>query len=245
MKRTKSPGIAVGIIGPQQWIDALIQHFGQMQLPVQVVSTANAYEAFLSQTKIPLIDLLFMAASQGPNHAFSFLEQTRSATGAHIVLLAGDTSYAYQAIQEGIGDYLLYPFEEPQPEGVIKKWLKRQAERASAPVHTGAFKTEHIVLSNRMGFRVLKTDQISHLEAKGSYCRVWLINGEAITLSKNMSKISSQLQDCSDFIRIHKSYTVNKNHIISYDNQNTSILLSNNIQVSTSLALKELLACLQ
>lgn len=64
-------------------------------------------------------------------------------------------------------------------------------------------------------FRKILFSNILYIEASGSYCTFYLQTGTkatvAYTLTDTMQYLSKDL-----FIRVHRSYIINKNHVTSY-----------------------------
>lgn len=64
-------------------------------------------------------------------------------------------------------------------------------------------------------FRKILFSDILYIEASGSYCTFYLQTGAkatvAYTLTDTMQHLSKDL-----FIRVHRSYIVNKNHVVGY-----------------------------
>ncbi|RQO31913.1 hypothetical protein DBR32_03660 [Taibaiella sp. KBW10] len=248
MERIKSNRISVSIIGEQESVDLIVASLKHSGQDISITASAYTYEEALLQKALFKTDILFLSASIEAIKVFDILKPVKTLEAATIVLFAPNRSHAYEAIREGIQDYLLFPFVQSDMDQLIQKHGSiREAKPNSHTVNrTGlSFEEENIIVSNRNGFQVLKIEDISHLEAEGSYCIIWLGNGEHVTSSRNMRKISELLKHSTDFIKVHKSYIINKKHIVAYDNSTASLLLSNNIYVSTTLSLKELLSYLQ
>lgn len=73
----------------------------------------------------------------------------------------------------------------------------------------------------------LKYNMICYLEASGSYCSIHISNNKHLTIAQPLGEIINSLP--SDvFIRVHRSYVININHVSKYCNnmfyiQNTII----------------------
>ncbi len=51
------------------------------------------------------------------------------------------------------------------------------------------------------------------MEADGAYSQIILINNKKILVSKNLKHFEVLLESFSQFLRVHRSFLVNKNHI--------------------------------
>jgi DNA-binding LytR/AlgR family response regulator len=59
-------------------------------------------------------------------------------------------------------------------------------------------------------------DDIVSIEGKGNYTTIFLKNGQSILMAKTLKKFESQLR-LGTFLRIHKSYLVNKVNVTGHD----------------------------
>lgn len=85
-------------------------------------------------------------------------------------------------------------------EGIQKGILKIKSER----------RTHFVELNN-----------IIYIKGLGNYIVVTLNNGKELTSYITMKNVMGQLNN--DFVRVHKSYIINKKHITSYNNEDIQI----------------------
>ena len=89
------------------------------------------------------------------------------------------------------------------------------------------------------GFQVVELENIIYCEAESSYTIFHLINSQKITASKSIIEYEMLLQD-SGFLRVHKSFMINMNHIKEYQRgEGGTVVLSNNLEVEVSRRKKE------
>jgi two-component system LytT family response regulator len=84
------------------------------------------------------------------------------------------------------------------------------------------------------GLEQCPVDDIVSIEGKGNYTTIFLKNGQSIVMAKTLKKFESQLRLCT-FLRIHKSYLVNKVNVIGHDLNDTKTvktILNQNLPVS-------------
>ena len=70
------------------------------------------------------------------------------------------------------------------------------------------------------GLEQCPVDDIVSIEGKGNYTTIFLKNGQSTVMAKTLKKFESQLR-LGTFLRIHKSYLVNKVNVIGYDLNDT------------------------
>lgn len=76
------------------------------------------------------------------------------------------------------------------------------------------------IRSNRRTHKV-KSDQILFVEGLGNYVNYHLVDGSKIISYGSMKNTLNNLPD--HFVRVHKSYVVNKHHISSFDASNVQL----------------------
>ena len=73
-----------------------------------------------------------------------------------------------------------------------------------------------VALPTLEGFLFKKVEQIILLEAEGNYTRLQFADGSHILVCKTLRNTEAMLAAYSQFIRIHRSYTINLNHLEKY-----------------------------
>lgn len=72
-----------------------------------------------------------------------------------------------------------------------------------------------IVIMDKQECVFLKIDDISYVEANGSYTDVYTRFGQKIVVSKSIKIFSDRLPE-NEFVRVHKSFLINVNFIKKY-----------------------------
>jgi two-component system LytT family response regulator len=87
----------------------------------------------------------------------------------------------------------------------------------------------------------VEIQEIIYLEASSNYTNFYFTNRGSICSSKPIHEYEELLQD-SNFVRIHKSFVVNLQHIKEYlRGEGGSVILSNNQEIEVSRRKKDLL----
>ena len=73
-----------------------------------------------------------------------------------------------------------------------------------------------VALPTIEGFLFKKVEQIVLLEAEGNYTRLLFMDGAQILVCKTLRNTEEMLAGHPQFIRIHRSYTINLNHLEKY-----------------------------
>lgn len=100
----------------------------------------------------------------------------------------------------------------------------------AVPVHTLPEPHLSDQLTLLGGRYMLLFADILFIEAQRSYTVFWRVNGEYVMTSRPLGWYESSLPDC--LVRVHKSYIVNLNYVVSFDG--TTIRLNDGRQVMVS-----------
>jgi two-component system LytT family response regulator len=91
------------------------------------------------------------------------------------------------------------------------------------------------------GFQVIDIQDLIYCEASGNYTNFHFTNHPVICASKPIHEYEELLADCN-FVRIHKSFTVNLEHIKEYvRGEGGTVIMSNGHEVEVSRRKKDIL----
>ena len=77
------------------------------------------------------------------------------------------------------------------------------------------------------GFIFVKVDDISHINADGSYSKIWLKNGSNTLVSKRLKYFEELLKGHTNFYRAHRSHLLDCHFIKKYNRHENLITLEN------------------
>jgi two-component system LytT family response regulator len=92
------------------------------------------------------------------------------------------------------------------------------------------------------GREIFNRDQIIYVKAANSQCDVFMMGKDrAIVVNKPLKEFEEELIE-DDFVRIHRSYLINYNHIIRYiKGKGGIVIMSNNDDLEVADDRKEIL----
>jgi two-component system, LytTR family, response regulator len=163
-------------------------------------------------------DLLFLDIQLPKLTGFEILELAEHAPV--IIFTTAYDQFALKAFEMNATDYLLKPFSADRFDGAIQKAVaklnSKQDETQSIKklVETVDEKTESIdrvVVKTGTKIKVIPAERIIYIEAQDDYVMIYAEEGKHLK-EKTMKYFETHL-DNSVFIRIHRSYIVNVNHI--------------------------------
>ena len=122
--------------------------------------------------------------------------------------------------------YIVKPFNEKELKLAIELALftysqEEQPESEAPPFDQNYFLRDSIFVKEGNHFVKVPLKEILYLEATGSYCKLFSTNRE-FTVSCNLNKLSSKIAE-HNFIRIHRSYVINLNHIKGINGESIEI----------------------
>lgn len=133
----------------------------------------------------------------------------------HFVALSSTKENAFDAFAYGFADYLLKPLSELS---LRKSFLKGQKSIVGK-------RNETICLKSNKDYQYLNIDEILYLKADNNTTDFYMADGRVVGAYKTLKVFEDQLPNT--FVRIHKSYIINRN-CISRIHYGKSICIINN-----------------
>lgn len=215
----------------QSYIETLkimLEAYPEIEIVATASNKVNAIEIIKKYTP----DLVFMDIQLGKNSGFEVLDECDDYYKKVIFITSYNEfalkGYNYRAIY-----YLLKPFSEEALSIAISK-TKIFFETAAnlIDIRNAVFKINNLK-SNKIFFpdknvhHSIEVDSIIYIESDAAYSDIFTLTRN-IKVSKNLSMMEKLLNNYSEFIRIHRSYLINKNHIINLKRGNeSSVYLTN------------------
>lgn len=216
---------------------------------VQIVAEASNYNDAVSTLQTQDADILFIDINlRGGKSGFDVLDKIKDDSDIQPIFVTAFDNFALKAFEYEAIDYLLKPIAISNLKKAVDRIFAR-TKSASLKGISGAIQEitaynenqKRIIISDRNGWQVIKIDDILYLEADGSYCIIHLSNGNKITSSRNMKHIDILMEHHPDFLKVHKSYMVNKQHITSYIGAKNMLVMSNENTIPVTLTSKEIM----
>lgn len=170
--------------------------------------------AFISENHI---DLLFLDVNMPKLSGIELLKVLTHKP--QVIITSAYQEYALESFELDVCDYLLKPYRYDRfLKAVNKAHDQIKLQEPSLEGIATETKTEIPVKENAIFIKVdrrliqLQLADITFFEAYGNYVKVWL--GEKVYLTpRTLSSFEEQLENNKAFIRIHKSYIIQKSQI--------------------------------
>lgn len=82
----------------------------------------------------------------------------------------------------------------------------------------------------------INPQNITWFESDINYTKIYLVDGSSIMVAYTLKKIEQQIKSNKNFIRIHRSYIVNRSYInaITTENKDIFVRLTDNLELLVS-----------
>ncbi len=180
-------------------------------------------------------DLIFLDVQMPKITGFEMLELVENPPS--VIFTTAFDEYAVKAFDAKAIDYLLKPFSAERFNQAIDRYLK---ELKSSVVEVTEFeslaeKTNRIVVRVKNEIKVISTPEIEFFEAQDDYVAIH-VSGNKYLKKITMKSLENSL-DQSKFVRCHRSYLVNMDHITKiepYEKDGHLIRLKSGAQIPVS-----------
>lgn len=137
------------------------------------------------------------------NNPFQFVNDSILYSTSDVIFIAisNKKEKAYDAIKMGFHDFLLNPLSELEIRKSILNFQKKKLVK----------KRKCICLKSYKDYQYLNTDEILFLKADNNTTEFYMSDGTVVNAFKTLKSYLEQLP--REFIRIHKSYIINKNFV--------------------------------
>lgn len=113
----------------------------------------------------------------------------------------------------------------------IEHWKEKFEDLQSQITDLRRASVETIIIKDGGTARYIRICDIIMLEADSCYSTIHLTNMEHILTSKTLKHWIAKLGSHADFIRPHRSFLVNKKHMVSYHLNPRKIMLTGKLEV--------------
>lgn len=164
--------------------------------------------------------LVFLDIEMPFGNAFDILEACDDQSFETIFITAF-SEYSMKALNRSAAYYILKPIDITELVTAVNKvqetiLKKEEFNRNRILLQNLKLKPEQqqIVLPTMQGFDVIKTADITRLQAKGNFTEVYFTDGTYKLICKFLKHFDELLE--APFVRVHRSFIINLNFIKSY-----------------------------
>lgn len=214
---------------------------------VQIVATCESAADAIIQINLHKPQLLFLDISMPQKSGFDLLSEMGN-RGFEVIFVTAHNDFMLQAFRFSAVDYLLKPVDDSLLVEAVMRATQRIADKTSGnSIETLLHNLQSrengqklkICIPSLKGFQVVKLSDIIYCEASSNYTNFHFTDRPIICASKPIHEFETLLEDAG-FVRIHKSFVINLEHIKEYlRGEGGSVLLTNGHEVEVSRRKKE------
>lgn len=223
----------------------LTRHCPQVELVGQFTDSTDGLKAI--QTLRP--GLVFLDIEMPIMNGFQLLEKLVE-INFHIVFVTAYDQYAVRAFRFSALDYLLKPIDSvdliatvrraentarinPQQLDLMRQYYPANSVGPNAPIKG------RIALPHANGMVFVETKRIMYCEADSNYTRFHLQSGEVYIVTKTLGDVQEVLE-VGDFVRVHRQFMVNLDHIQKLvKGEGTYLLMTNGVSIPVARQQKD------
>lgn len=206
------------------------------------IEVSNNPEEALELMKTFQPTLVMLDIEMPGMNGFDFMNKA-SEWNFDVIFTTAYDKYAIKAIRFSALDYLLKPIDIVELQNALNRFIvKQQSETKSSQrplVDNLIYNLKQkepqqfkLALSTIEGIFLYDPNEIVMLEGSSNYTRFYFVNKKTLVVSKTMKEYEEILID-HHFLRVHKSYLVNKTHVVKVDREGI-LELSNQVHIPVS-----------
>lgn len=223
-------------VGARSTIRTLVNEFCPQLTIVAECASIEESIPVIHQTQP---DLLFLDLKLGDGLGFEIIDFFENPQFEVILITAFDDQRK-NAMNRFCLQYLTKPIDLEMFIGSYKRFLEIRNGRNDINATKRKSGIRKITIPTRIGYDVLNTSTIVHIESDGNYSKIHSINDTILT-SKTL-KYYDDLLSTSGFFRIHRSHLINLNFVKSVNFDGTVVLESDIVLPVSSSGRKDLIA---
>ncbi len=212
---------------------------------VLVVAGCTDAEDGLQKIKSLQPNIVFLDIEMPVMNGFQLLEKL-GAINFSLVFVTAYDQFAVKAFRFSALDYLLKPIDGKDLQAAVQKAMQRhwpvQQQLTMLKDQVQGTQKNHpgkIALPYQNGVSFVEVENIVYCESENNYTRFYTTDGQQHLVSKNLGDIQEVLEE-RNFLRVHRQYLVNLDHIKKYvRGEGNYLVLSNDTNIPVARSQKE------
>jgi two-component system LytT family response regulator len=209
----------------------LQEHCPEVEIIAQCTDSREGLKAI--RTLEP--DVVFLDIEMPNLNGFGLLEQLQDISFSLIFVTAYD-AFALKAFKFSALDYLLKPVDTEELKAAVAKAAKkghidgRQLDLLKWQYQAGQL-PQKLAVPHHGGITFVELKEIIFCEADSNYTKLILSSGKGHLLTKTLREVQEFLEE-RNFLRVHRQYLVNLDHIKSYmKGEGNYLVMSNDASI--------------
>jgi DNA-binding LytR/AlgR family response regulator len=185
-------------------LQELINKFDYLEL-TESFADAEAAKSFLKDEDV---DLIFLDVEFPGESGMDLIQYLNKNT--QVILVTGKEKYAVEAFEYNVVDYLVKPISADRFNRAVKKAKEYYDLKSSLQINKN-----RLFMKENNAYHNVLADDVLFVEALGDYVVVNTRN-KKYTLLTTMKQIEQKLPE-QKFMRVHRSYIINIDHVETFD----------------------------
>ncbi|MDY0101633.1 MAG: LytTR family DNA-binding domain-containing protein [Lentimicrobium sp.] len=212
---------------PAQWVlKSYIEETERLKLAACAFDAVEALQILKTQS----IDLLFLDINLPGLSGLDLLDTLENQP--MVIFTTAYSSYAVNSFDYNVVDYLVKPITRQHFDRAIGRACEKAKLQDVNQQHQDHYQSCSIELNLGGSFETVDTNDILYLQSYGNYVKVFMENGRMILATSTTHQLMSLLP-LQSFIRIHKSYIVNRRFISAFSS-NSVLALKEKLPIGIS-----------
>ncbi|MEO9483929.1 MAG: LytTR family DNA-binding domain-containing protein [Ekhidna sp.] len=213
---------------------------------LEIIDEAESVQEAIEKIKASKPDIIFLDIQLGEERSFSILKEINHAEHK-IIFVTAFEQYAVDAFRFSAVDYILKPVDPDLLVGAVERAtqqlededLKSNLDVLVHNLSEDDRKHKKLVLSTMDMVHLVELNEIIWCQSEGNYTNFGLINGNTLLISKTLKEYDAQLSGYG-FMRVHKSYLVNLDHLSAFHKKEGGFLImSDGAKIPVAVRKKE------
>ncbi|MFT3704349.1 MAG: LytTR family DNA-binding domain-containing protein [Agriterribacter sp.] len=164
-----------------------------------VIAASSYLRAFPPQ-------IIFMDIDMPGMNGMDYFKQ--SDTSSDCIFVTAHSEYAVDSYEALAFDYLMKPVKKERFDDCIERYTEYRELKRRSDIFESTFQQNTISIPEGTGRHIVPVSSIVYIEALRDYCKI--ITTEKKIITSSTLKHFTSLLPATDFIRIHRSYVVNR-----------------------------------
>jgi two-component system, LytTR family, response regulator len=214
-------------------IKEYLQAFSQLEIVQECGDGFEGVKAIMHHRP----DLVFLDVQMPKINGFEMLELIEEPPA--VIFVTAFDEYAIRAFESHAVDYLLKPFSKERFVMAVNKFLEQSERGLQVNLKETPFVSEQqkqrVVVRSSGKIRIIPIEEIVFLEAADDYVKIH--TGDGVHLKKRTMTQFETMLDHLQFVRTHRSFIVNVQHITRiepFEKENYLAILKNGKHIPVS-----------
>lgn len=215
------------------------QHCPELQVIGAFTDSREGLAAIRSQHP----DIVFLDIEMPGMNGFTLLEELGEISFS-LIFITAYNEFALKAFRYSALDYLLKPLDTAELLQAVGRAAQRsrveqsQINMLRSQLQENRY-SQKIAVPSNTGVAFVDLKELSYCEAESNYTRLFLTGGKMYLLSKTLREVQQVLEE-RNFLRVHRQFLVNLDHIKSYHKGDAAYIeLENGVTIPVAKNQKE------